>query len=292
MVNHYASLLLNLAGEKYVSENKSYFTGYDYSPIELPLALQQFYYSLFPRESSFYYKQFLCYCFLRILDSVNMYSDVIKYDPRVTYDLDDLKEYFRLNRISSPTTSNFAFNLVVLGKYEIKQSNNYYFNSYTVEQNEFLPEVYVYSDVDKVFLKNEKQSAIKSDDMRIPLFIAPTKGSTPASMTQSVPVGNTGLSFVLTGNFSSLPGEGKFTQTANKYWNFIVESPFTFEFIEFFNQLTRKESSIARMINYGEAKTPTNLNIWMNHFNEAYRFAGLLNMFIEKVNTEWLKQQM
>jgi hypothetical protein len=105
-------------------------------------------------------------------------------------------------------------------------------------------------------------------------------------------VGNTGLSFVLTGNFSSLPGEGKFTQTANKYWNFIVESPFTFEFIEFFNQLTRKESSIARMINYGEAKTPTNLNIWMNHFNEAYRFAGLLNMFIEKVNTEWLKQQM
>jgi hypothetical protein len=302
MVNHYASLLLNLSGENEVNENKSYFTDHSYSQLELPSALKEFYNLLFPVGSSFYYRQFLCYCFLRVLHSANMQNEIIKYDKRVSYDLDLLKEYFRLKRSSVPTTSNPSFTLTLLGEYTVTGANNYYFNSYTIAQNGALPEVYVYSDVDKLFLKKDKVSPVKSDEMRIPLI--PTSSLSiggnfyaggdyiPYRMTKAVPIGTTGLSFVLLGNFDDnvFPG-GKFTDTPDKYWNFIVESPFIFEFMDFFNKLVMRDTVVARMINYGESNV-TNLNIFNNHYNEAYRFSGLLNLYIEKVNAIWVRNQM
>lgn len=299
MVNHYTSLLLNLAGENRVSENKSYFTSHNYNPVELPSALKDFNNLLFPQASSFYYKQFLCYCFLRVLHSANMQNEIVKYDKRITYDLDELKEYFRLNRISTPTTSNPSFNLTLIGKYSVTGVNNYYFNSYTVMQAGNLPEVYLYSDVDKLFLKGDKTSIVKTDDIRIPLIpVASNSGQfppvggdyVPYRMTKAVPVGTTGLSFVLTGNFDDAPTPGKFTDTSDKYWNFIVESPFTFEFIEFFRKLILRDTIVARMINYGNTET-SNLNLFSNHYNEAYRFSGLLNLYVEKVNELWVKNQ-
>lgn len=299
MVNHYTSLLLNLAGENRVPENKSYFTSHNYNPVELPSALRDFNNLLFPQTSSFYYKQFLCYCFLRVLYSANMQNEIVKYDNRITYDLDELKEYFRLNRISTPTTSNPNFNLTLIGKYSVIGVNNYYFNSYTVMQAGNLPEVYLYSDVDKLFLKNDKTSIVKTDDMRIFLIpvasnpgqFSPVGGDyIPYRMTKAVPVGTTGLSFVLIGNFDDTPTPGKFTDTADKYWNFIVESPFTFEFIEFFRKLILRDTVVARMINYGNTST-SNLNLFDNHYNEAYKFSGLLNLYIEKVNELWARNQ-
>jgi hypothetical protein len=298
MVNHYASLLLNLDGEDKISENKSYFTAHNYSYMALPSALRDFHNLLFPQASSFYYKQFLCYCFLRVLHSANMQNDITKYDTRITYNLDDLKEYFRLNRISTPTTSNPSFNLTVLGNYSVVGANNYYFNSYTIMQAGSLPEVYVYSDVDKVFLKKDKISLVKSDDMRIPLIptsslsgVPPIGGDyIPYRMTKAVPIGTTGLSFVLMGNFDDNPLPGKFTDTADKYWNFIVESPFIFEFVEFFKKLLMRDTVVARMINYGDTDT-SYLNLFSNHFNEAYRFSGLLNLYVEKVNELWVRNQ-
>lgn len=301
MVNHYASLLLNLAGENKIAENKSYFTDHNYNQLELPSALKEFQNLLFPPGSSFYYRQFLCYCFLRVLHSANMQQEIIKYDKRISYDLDSLKEYFRLKRSSVPTTSNPNFTLTLLGEYSLTGANNYYFNSYTITQNGTLPEVFVYSDVDKIFLKKDKTSPIKADDMSIPLTPASSLSAggnfyaggdyVPYRMTKAVPIGTTGLSFVLLGNFDDSVLSGfKFTDTADKYWNFIVESPFIFEFMYFFNKLIMRDTVVVRMINYGEADT-TNLNIFNNHYNEAYRFSGLLNLYIEKVNLLWGRNQ-
>jgi len=300
MVNHYASLLLNLPGENRLTENKSYFTDHNYSALDLPSALKDFYNILFPPGSSFYYRQFLCYCFLRVLHSANMQKEITKYDNRISYDLDLLKEYFRLKRSSVPTTSNPNFTLTLLGDYSVTGANNYYFNSYTITQNGALPEVYVYSDVDKVFLKKDKTSPVKNDDMRIPLTPSSSLSSgnlyiggdyIPYRMTKAVPVGNTGLSFVLMGNFDDSPAPGKFTDTSDKYWNFIVESPFIFEFIDFFNKLVIRDTVIARMIKY-ENTNITNLNIFNNHYNEAYRFSALLNLYIEKLNDIWDRNRM
>ncbi len=300
MVNHYASLLLNSAGENKIAENKSYFTDHNYNALDLPSALKDFYNMLFPPGSSFYYRQFLCYCFLRVLHSANMQKEITKYDNRISYDLDLLKEYFRLKRSSVPTTSNPNFTLTLLGEYSVTGANNYYFNSYTITQNGTLPEVYVYSDVDKVFFKKDKTSPVKNDDMRIPLTPSSSLSSgnlyiggdyIPYRMTKAVPVGNTGLSFVLMGNFDDSPVPGKFTDTADKYWNFIVESPFIFEFIEFFNKLVMRDTVIARMIKYGDTNI-TNLNIFNNHYNEAYRFSALLNLYIEKLDAIWARNRM
>jgi len=52
-----------------------------------------------------------------------------------------------------------------------------------------------------------------------------------------------------------------------------------------------KDTLIARMINYGENKEPSYLNFWNNHFNEAYKFSGLLNLYMEKVHDIWVKNQ-
>jgi hypothetical protein len=299
MVNHYASLLLNLAGENKNPQNKSYFTAHDYIPLELPPALEDFHSLLFPKNSSFYYKQFLCYCFLRVMQSTNLQEAVLKYDNRITYDLDALNEYFRLKRISTPTSSNPAFRLYLLGEYLNLGVNNYYYNSYTITQNENFPEVFVYSDIDKLFLNRDKTSLTKSEDMRIHLRTPatphiPQGGRVVHRNTLGEAVGTTGLSFVITGNFDTGPSQdiARFTSTSNKYWNFIVESPFMFEFIPFFSSLSVRETLIARMIDYGASSEGTYLNLWQHHFNEAYKFSGLLNLFMEKVNDLWLKNQM
>lgn len=285
MVNHYATLLLNLAGENHDPENKSYFTAHEYIPLVLPGALRDFHQILFPAGSSFYYRQFLCYCYLRVLHAANRHADILKYDTRTTYDLDTLKEYFRLNRQSNPTTSNPAFNLLLMGKYINVYSSSYYFNSYSVIQNENFPEVFVYSEIDKVFLKNDKTGVAKTEDMRIPLQFASN------NLTKAIPLGGTGLSFSLAGDFSQENISNRFTDTANKTWKFIVESPFVFEFIEFYQRAMAKDTLIARMINYGENKEPSYLNLWNNHFNEAYKFSGLLNLYMEKVHDIWVKNQ-
>jgi hypothetical protein len=285
MVNHYATLLLNLAGENHADENKSYFTAHEYIPLVLPGALRDFHQILFPAGSSFYYRQFLCYCYLRVLHAANRQADILKYDTRITYDLDALKEYFRLNRQSNPTTSNPAFNLLLMGKYTNVYSSSYYFNSYSVIQNENLPEVFIYSEIDKVFLKGDKTGVARTDDMRIPLQFASNH------LTKAIPLGGTGLSFALAGDFSQENLSNRFTDTANKTWKFIVESPFVFEFIEFYQRAMAKDTLIARMINYGENKEPSYLNFWNNHFNEAYKFSGLLNLYMEKVHDIWVKNQ-
>jgi len=285
MVNHFATLLLNHAGEDKSPDNKSYFIAHEYLPLTLPSALRDFYYLLFPQNSSFYYKQFLCYCFLRVIQATHMQDHLLKHDNRLTYDLDDLNEYFRLNRISVPTASSAAFNLIVLGKYAALLENNYYFNSYTVLQNGNLPEVFVYSDVDKVFLKKDKTSTSRLQQMSIPLEIS------TFNLTKAVAVGTTGLSFVLTGDFQNSLTAGRFTDTVDKSWNFIVESPFTFEFVDFYKRLLARDTMVARMINYGENKNTSYLNLWNNHFNEAYKFSGLLNLYIDKVHDVWGKNQ-
>ena len=285
MVNHYATLLLNLPGEERATENKSYFTAHEYSPVVLPGALRDFHQLLFPASSSFYYRQFLCYCYLRVLHATNGQADILKYDPRTTYSLDTLKEYFRLTRQSNPTTSNPAFNLLIMGKYTNTYANNYYYNSYSVVQNGNLPEVFVYSEIDKVFLKNDKTSISKTDEMRIPLTLSSN------NLTRGIPLGGTGLSFALAGDFSPENVSEGFTATTNKTWNFIVESPFIFEFIEFYKRVMAKDTLVARMINYGENKEISYLNYWNNHFNEAYKFSGLLNLYIDKVHEIWVKNQ-
>ncbi len=277
MVNHYASLLLNLPGELAGGE-RSYFTSRNYSPVILPPQLQSFYAKLFPEGTSYYHKQFLCYAYLRLIASTNITSGVLGYDSRVTYDLDKLQEYFRLRRVSSPTSTSFDYSLIVFGEYTQLRQNSYYYNLYSIRQVDNLPEVLIYSEIDKVYLRGKEEQTSPAATMRIPID---TEGEN-ANLTSEIPVGETGLYFRITGPLES------FTATRDKVWTFMAESPFSFDFPNFIKNLKHMEPMVDRMIAYGRQKEDSaDLNIWNRHFNDVYRFTGLLNLYIDKVNDLW-----
>jgi hypothetical protein len=275
MVNHYATLLLNLPGENTPNGISSYFINHDYYPINLPIDLQQFYNLLFPVGTSNYQKQFLCYNYLRLLASTDLKDALYSSDKRVSYDLDSLTEYFRIQQIATPTSSNFNFNLNVQGTYTPLEQNNYYYGSFTISQLGYTPTIVIRSDIDKVYING----GLISDDIPPGIGITLDYGNS-SQTSQIIPVGNTGLSFNILGPLSS------FTSTPNKSWNFIAESPFVFDFPRFFSNLGYMNNTVDYMLNYPtDNQDKTNENIWRSHFNSVYRFTGLLNAYIDRVNT-------
>jgi hypothetical protein len=275
MVNHYASLLLNLPGENTPGGVRSYLVNKDYLPVNLPVNLKQFYSILFPDGVSDYQKQFLCFAYLRILESTGLTDLVYSMDPRVTYDLDKLTEYFRISQISTPTATDGNFNLSVSGTFTPSIKNNYYYNSFTVTQQGYDSSLVVRSDIDKVYLNGNITRDNVSTDVTIPINYSSSGG-----MTDSIAVGGTGLSFVITGPIQL------FTQTANKSWNFIAEAPFIFNFPAIFKTLQTRQNTIDYMLKYSQPSPDmTNENIWNNHFNDLYKFAGLLNCYVARVNS-------
>jgi hypothetical protein len=274
MVNQYASLLLNLPGQNTPEGVQSYLINHDYRPVNLPVDLSQFYNFLFPADASNYQKQFLCYNYLRLIDSTGLTGDLYKFDKRITYDLNTLTEYFRISQISKPTSSDFNFNINVTGTYTPLAQNNYYYGSFTITQLGYEPAIVIRSDIDGVYINGTDTSPSIVRAIEIPI-----EYGAGARISQSIPVGNTGISFNIVGPLES------FTNTPNKTWNFIAEAPFVFEFNDLFNRLATNYSLVDYVFKYGhETADASNENLWRNHFNSVYRFVGLLNAYVERVN--------
>ena len=281
MVNHYASLLLNEAGENINPENKSYFIARNYAPIILPSQLKKVHDVLFPIDSSCYHKQFLCSSYLKIIEGARSYKVFESLDSRVTYDLSKLEEYFRVARISAPISSSVDFNLLVFGTPAEEYKKNYYFETYTIKQIGSTPAVYIYRDNDKIYINKDKESNYLYGAFEIPLELA----TNSTTQTKEIALGNTGLTFVINGKMSD------FTHTKDKYWNFIVESPMIFEFYEVYNNLKRQASLTEAFFKYEETnEDKENYTIWSKHFNTLYAFSALLNTYVDKVDRLWQKQ--
>jgi len=275
MVNHYATLLLNLSGVNTPGGVKSYFVNRDYSKLVLPVKLKSFYDILFPPNTSDYQKQFLCYNYLRLLNSTNLLSTAVQHDSRITYDLDSLTEYFRTNRISQPTSNNPNYAILVFGKYSATNKNNYYYNSFSINQIGSTNTISVFSDVDYVYLKGGNRGNLLNTE----LTIAVTQSPSSNTSSTVIAVGDTGLSFSITGPIST------FNQSANKTWKFVAESPLTFNFPLLFNSLSTQNNVVDSMLSYSYPDaTKTNENIWAGHFNDIYKFAGLINCYVERVH--------
>ena len=84
-----------------------------YAQLNLPAPLKKFYDILFPSTASEYYKQFLLYCYLRLVDASDKAADIKVYDPRLTYVLDEITDYFRFTKISIPRGNNLNYRLLV-----------------------------------------------------------------------------------------------------------------------------------------------------------------------------------
>jgi len=281
MVNQYASLLLNEAGENINPENKSYFTARNYTPITLPTQLKRVHEILFPRDSSFYHRQFLCYSYLKLIEGTRSYKLFDSFDKRITYDLNKLEEYFRVARISAPISSDVNFNLLVLGSPAEEYKKNYYFETYTIKQIGSMPAICIYRDNDKVFINKDKTSSYLHGAFEIQLELA----ANSSTQTKEIDLGNTGLTFLINGKLSD------FTHTKDKYWNFIVESPMIFEFYEIYASLKRQAGLTEDFFKHEETVADReNYGVWSRHFNSLYAFSALLNTYVDKVDRLWQKQ--
>jgi hypothetical protein len=283
MVNHYATLLLNEPGEKIKASNKSYFIAKDFLSFELPRELKKLHTLLFPANTSFYYRQFLCYSYLRLLESTKRDEIVQAFDSRITYDLDKLEEYFRISRISAPVSSSFNYSLLVAGEIDPTHNENYYYDRYEIRQLGFSTKVVIFRETDGMFIKEGVESPELSSNIEIDLVAAP--GS--SSQTKEVRLGFTGLYFVITGKLN------QFSNSKDKTWNFVVEAPMSFNFLQLLTLLDRQSTVLDDFFKYEEtAEDQENYKVWKNHFNPVYRFSGLLNSYVNKAHKVWQKQAM
>jgi hypothetical protein len=107
-----------------------------------------------------------------------------------------------------------------------------------------------------------------------------TEGS---SISKSVAIGDTGLSFSLSGSFDN------FISSAVRTWEFTAESPFRFDFQAKIDELTNHQHLIDRMLAYRHSEcTSTYENIWNMHYNSVYRLVGLLFAYVERVNLTYV----
>jgi hypothetical protein len=281
MVNHFATLLLNESGEKIDIKNKSYFTDRNYNKLLLPTPIARVYDLILPRDSTFYYKQFLCYVYLRILQATNSTAFALSLDPRISYDLDLLQEYFRLSRVSAPSASDFNYALLVSGSFVGTRKKNYYYDRYTVKQIGTLPEVAIYCDTDQVYLNGSREEDHLTEAMHIPLIL----DSHSNYSTKQIDLGGTGLNFVITGELS------KFAETADKYWSFVVDTPSDFNFNQVFSKIAQQPQLVDKLFEYSDTGfADKNYIAWQTHFNPLYRFSAFLNAYVERVNALWEKQ--
>jgi hypothetical protein len=254
----------------------------DYHQINLPQELVGVYNVLFPEDASNYYKQFLLYCYLRLVAASDKAEDVKKYDTRVSYDLDDFPEYFKSTQTQITSADN-DFKLLLHGALQATHTIQSNINNFIVQQAANTRNITIFSKTEGKYYKLGKSPSGNAVGMVTSLTSSP--GS---NITDTVGVGGTGLSFNLTGPIDSL-----FTSTANKHWTFSASAPLNFDFTSVISGLATNYTAVENMLNF--ARTSCNVsyeNMWHTHYNDVYRLAGLLLAYVERMNFVWLQKAM
>lgn len=251
-----------------------------YKQLVLPTALQTFYDYLYPADATRYHKQFLTLCYLKLINATGFNQPFTSFDSRVTYDLADTSAFFRTYRTTTPTTNNTGFNLLISGLYNQDIDQNSFYDVITVTQVANQPNVLVHSLSKKAYLNG----GLTFDNPTADAYVAVTDNQS-TSMSDLIPVGTTGLSVRIVGDMT------QFTATANKQWQFVAEAPFLFDFPNLFEDLVMGEEDMLAMLDYASDVADTKYAmLWNRHFNPVYRFAGLVNAYVQKLNELWQTQ--
>lgn len=245
----------------------------NFNQISLPIDLQKFYNILFPDSASNYYKQFLLYCYLRIVDSTDRREDIKKYDHRVSYDLDLIFDYFKFNRVYLDDGNPKDYKLLVFGKMLASTSANYYSNKFLISQIPNTSSVQIYSYTQNKFYTPYSLPKDSATDSAT-ILTAATPG-----ITKPTAIGDTGLFFSVVGNLQNFLSQ--YTRT----WEFTAEAPFRFDFSAKIQELNNYQHVVDKMLAYRKTDCDvTYENLWNLHHNDVYRFAGLLLAYVERVN--------
>lgn len=256
----------------------SLFVSRNYTQLKLPQALADFYDVLFPTDSSDYYKEFLLYCYLQLVDSTDRNKDVLAYDSRVSYNLQEIAEYFKFSENSQISSNSRDFELQVDGGIKTSPSSNSATTTFNIRQLGNTNTILIYSPTNKKYYKPGAASTKNSANMQVAVLASP--GSPTTSNT--IVVGDTGISFTISGDISN------FTTSSNKYWSFNSTAPLTFNFVSKMSELLVTDHKVEAMLNYNQERcSNTYENLWRLHYNDVYKMAGLLLAYIERVNLIW-----
>ena len=317
MVNHFASLLVNLDLLRYNAVFESYkladnidnkivdntgtaiassemFATADsylaYSPLicrnyhklELPHELTTIYNILFPEDASSYYKQFLLYCYLRLIASTDKQDDVKNYDNRISYDLEDFSEYFKSPQTQITSASN-AFKLLLHGALQANNGMQSNINNFVVQQVGNTYDVSIFSKTEGKYYKQGQVATASSAGM-LNMLSVPSGNN----VSSTVVIGDTGLSFNMTGPFAQ-----EFTATANKSWTFTATTSMRFDVVSTIAELKNNYTAVENMLNFTKASCNISYeNMWHMHYNDVYRLVGLLLSYVERVNLVWQQKAM
>jgi hypothetical protein len=81
-----------------------------------------------------------------------------------------------------------------------------------------------------------------------------------------------------------------FAHSPNKVWKFAVSAAPTFNILDKIKALDAYSYAVEAMFSYEHSScNNTYQNLWNLHFNPAYRLAGLLLAYVERVNLVWQK---
>lgn len=268
MINQFTTLVLNLPPDG------NPFCAPGYQPISLPQALSGVYEILFPSHCSSYHKIYLMYCYLRVLESTGFSQEAGQQDVRITYALDAVSEYFRVNRLTKG--GDASFEIITSGQFNKDNSSDYYYDSFQISQVGLTPKVLVYSQALQAYVNNSDKSPTPTQDYMITIQLAP--GAT--TLSKAFKLGDSGMSCQLAGDFS------KFNDT-NKNWTVTVESPFVFDFAKLLATLKSNNSIVEDMLAYTSDSSQTYEDIYRKYFNPVYQLAALLLCYYDRVNKLW-----
>ena len=256
----------------------SFFINKHFSKIALPPQLQKLYNILFPKEASFHFRHFLLYSYLRLVASTDMTDDTYLQDKRISYDLDDFSDYFKFYKIYTPKISANNYQLIVQGRLDTKEESEDFNNNFLIRQIADTTQLAVFSTTQKEYYKEGKAASSSAAGM------STTISAVNDNLSSTVIIGETGLSFKLTGAMNA------FTASPNKFWTFMAQAPFNFDFSDKLSLLEKNYQIVEDMFSFESGKCNVKYeNIWKTHYNSVYKFAGLLMGYVERVNLVWLE---
>lgn len=325
MVNHFASLLINLnlvtkdftregyllasdadefmledSEDEYILSLDDFYTvttyakkisplvNRDYGRLTLPKELEDVYNILFPQASSRIYKEFLLYSYLRIVSSTDRAEDMTIYDTRITYNLDQLDTFFKSQRIFKVFSSAGNYKLSLTGEAVMSPTMQADSFNYIIKQIHNTSAVVVFDVPALKYRKTGKAPNRSPEGMTIPLIIRPGENN-----TQPVNIEGTDLFFTITGQFECSGENCGFAALSDKEWSFKAEAPFVFPFEQLINELQIKQELIGNMFLWNKKNcTQTYQDMWNMHYNSVYRFTGLLLAYVERMNILWQQNLM
>lgn len=265
MLNHFRTLLIN---ESFFEEGEHIPRTFRTKP--LPQDLKKIYDRIFAPACSRYYKLFLAHSFLNIIKSVDLEDYVTSFDSRISYTLEN-QDFFKINRHSNPVLSNKAFPINILTPLTNIQFNDYFYDSFKVQQ---------VNDKIKVISKLKNKSLVGKEEFDVDdsdgEFLISFPGG--AKTSSIVHIGQTGVSFTI----SNLSNED-FITTPDKTWEFFIEAPYTFDFLSLMHSMESIE--VFKTLNKYSTELEFFEEQWNKNFNLLTRFSYLLIAFVTVLNS-------